>query len=117
MEPSTAPSPTDAAASVPLTIDVVSDVVCPWCYIGKRRFEAALDQFEHRDEVTVMWRSYELDPEAPAVVEGSAAERLAGKYGVLNMIPFNKVDGLDFRRPTWEPEPEQSGLWSATEII
>src|SRR5262249_54996258 len=59
-----------------------SDVVCPWCYIGKRRFEAALEAFEHRDEVTVMWRSFELDPEAPSEVHGSAAERLAGKYGM-----------------------------------
>ena len=49
---------------MPLTVEIWSDVVCPWCYIGKRRFEAALERFEHRDEVTVMWRSFELDPEA-----------------------------------------------------
>ena len=56
--------------------------VCPWCYIGKRRFEAALEHFEHRDEVTVMWRSFELDPEAAREPMGTAAERLAGKYGM-----------------------------------
>ena len=50
---------------MPLTVEIWSDVVCPWCYIGKRRFEAALEAFEHRDEVTVMWRSFELDQEAP----------------------------------------------------
>ncbi len=67
---------------MPLTVEIWSDVVCPWCYIGKRRFEAALEQFEHRDEVTVMWRSFELDPEAPSAWEGSSAEHLAAKYGM-----------------------------------
>jgi predicted DsbA family dithiol-disulfide isomerase len=65
-----------------LTVDIWSDVVCPWCYIGKRRFEAALKGFEHRDEVTVLWHSFELDPEAPPVAEGRSAERLAEKYGM-----------------------------------
>ena len=65
-----------------LTVDIWSDVVCPWCYIGKRRFEAALAQFEHRDDVTVLWHSFELDPEAPPVAEGRSAERLAAKYGM-----------------------------------
>src|SRR4051794_2911068 len=65
-----------------MTIEIWSDVVCPWCYIGKRRFETALERFEHRDEVSVLWRSFELDPEAPANPEGTSAERLAGKYGM-----------------------------------
>ena len=56
----------------PLTVDIWSDVVCPWCYIGKRRFEAALARFEHRDEVEVTWHSFELDPDAPAVARGHA---------------------------------------------
>ena len=67
---------------MPLTVEIWSDVVCPWCYIGKRRFEAALERFAHRDEVTVMWRSFELDPEASRDVHGTAAERLAGKFGM-----------------------------------
>jgi predicted DsbA family dithiol-disulfide isomerase len=66
----------------PLTVDIWSDVVCPWCYIGKRRFEAALARFDHRDEVEVTWHSFELDPEAPAVPEGTTAEHLAAKYGM-----------------------------------
>ena len=66
----------------PLTVDIWSDVVCPWCYIGKRRFEAALARFEHRDDVTVTWHSFELDPDAPPVAEGRTAERLAAKYGM-----------------------------------
>jgi predicted DsbA family dithiol-disulfide isomerase len=67
---------------MPLTVEIWSDVVCPWCYLGKRRFEEALERFEHRDEVSVLWRSFELDPEAPIAPEGTAAERLAGKYGM-----------------------------------
>jgi predicted DsbA family dithiol-disulfide isomerase len=67
---------------MPLTVDVISDVICPWCYIGKRRFEAALAQFEHREDVSVTWHSFELDPTAPPVAEGDPAERLSAKYGM-----------------------------------
>jgi predicted DsbA family dithiol-disulfide isomerase len=67
---------------MPLTVEIWSDVVCPWCYIGKRRFEAALERFAHADEVTIMWRSFELDPEAAREQVGTAADRLAGKYGM-----------------------------------
>lgn len=66
-----------------MNIDIWSDVVCPWCYIGKRRFESALDRFDHRDEVAVTWHSYELDPAAPSTpagVEGDYVGRLAAKY-------------------------------------
>src|SRR3954466_11330899 len=48
-----------------MNVEIWSDIACPWCYVGKRRFEAALGAFEHRDEVTVTWRSFELDPPAP----------------------------------------------------
>ncbi len=91
---------------MPLTVEIWSDVVCPWCYIGKRRFEAALERFEHRDEVTVMWRSFELDPEAPAQPEGTSAERLAAKYGMSleraqtlqdEMTERGAAEGLEYR--------------------
>jgi predicted DsbA family dithiol-disulfide isomerase len=49
--------------SEPLVIDVVSDVVCPWCYLGKRRLDAALAQ---GDGAQVRWRPYQLDPTIPA---------------------------------------------------
>ena len=65
-----------------MDVEIWSDIACPWCYIGKRRFEAALERFEHRDQVTVVWRSFELDPEAPAQREGDLAEHLAHKYGM-----------------------------------
>ena len=45
-----------------MKVEIWSDVVCPWCYIGKRRFESALARFAHRDDVEVEWRSFELDP-------------------------------------------------------
>src|SRR3954447_18319116 len=66
-----------------LRVDVWSDIVCPWCYVGKRRLEAALARFPDRDAVQVVWRAFELDPSAPKVREGagSYSERLAKKYG------------------------------------
>jgi predicted DsbA family dithiol-disulfide isomerase len=63
-------------------VEIWSDIACPWCYIGKRRFEAALAQFEHRDDINVTWRSFELDPTAPPERTGDRAERLAEKYGM-----------------------------------
>src|SRR5882672_3274671 len=65
-----------------MRVEIWSDVVCPWCYIGKRRFEAALARFGHRDNVEVVWRSFELDPGAPARRTGDSAQRLADKYGM-----------------------------------
>jgi predicted DsbA family dithiol-disulfide isomerase len=90
---------------MPLTVEIWSDVVCPWCYIGKRRFETALEGFAHADEVTVMWRSFELDPEAPKVAEGAYPERLAAKYGMtveratqlgVEMTERATAEGLEF---------------------
>ena len=89
-----------------MDIEIWSDIACPWCYVGKRRFEAALAEFEHRDDVTVTWRSFELDPEAPAEREGDRAEHLASKYGMTleqarqaerQMTETAAGDGLDFR--------------------
>jgi predicted DsbA family dithiol-disulfide isomerase len=63
-----------------MQVEIWSDVVCPWCYLGKRRFEQALDGFDHRDEVEVVYRSFELDPTAPAGVTTPTVDLLAGKY-------------------------------------
>ncbi len=62
-----------------MKVEIWSDVVCPWCYIGKRRFESALAQFDH--EVEVEWKSFELDPNAPTH-RGPTLEHLARKYGM-----------------------------------
>jgi predicted DsbA family dithiol-disulfide isomerase len=66
----------------PMTVEIWSDVVCPWCYVGKRRFEHALEKFGHRDQVELTWRSFQLDPNAPPERSKSSAEHLAEKYGM-----------------------------------
>ncbi len=62
-----------------MRVDIWSDVVCPFCYIGKKRLEAAAEQAGI--ELEVHWHSYELDPDAPVRQEVSNSERLAQKYG------------------------------------
>ena len=66
----------------PMKVEIWSDVVCPWCYLGKHRFEEALAQFEHRDQVEIIWRSYQLDPNAPRTSGETLNEMLAKKYGM-----------------------------------
>ena len=89
-----------------LNVEIWSDIACPWCYVGKRRFEAALEQFEHCDEVTVTWRSFELDPDAPAERPEDGATHLAQKYGTsleharqmnATMTETAAGEGLEFR--------------------
>ena len=65
-----------------MQVEIWSDVVCPWCYIGMRMFEAALAAFDHRDDVAVTWRSYELDPGAPARRDLPMVELLQKKYSM-----------------------------------
>jgi len=90
-----------------LSVDVWSDIACPWCYIGKRRLEQALGGFPQRDAVRIHWRAFELDPNAPAQrdVSTSYAERLAAKYGsavsqaqqrIDQMVEVAAADGLPF---------------------
>lgn len=64
-----------------LRVDIWSDVACPWCYVGKRRLEQALTQFPHRDQVEVVWHSFELDPGMPAEHPQNMRDALARKYG------------------------------------
>jgi predicted DsbA family dithiol-disulfide isomerase len=89
-------------------VDIWSDVVCPWCFIGKRRFENALGRFPHRAEIEVTWRSFELDPSAPPSPErpGRYAEHLSHKYGITTgtaQLMIDRVtsaaaeESLDFR--------------------
>lgn len=65
-----------------MKVEIWSDIICPWCYIGKRRFETALAEFDGRERVETIWRSYELDPRAPQHYPGTLIERLAQKYRV-----------------------------------
>jgi predicted DsbA family dithiol-disulfide isomerase len=64
-----------------MTIDIWSDVICPFCYIGKRRLEQALQQFEGRDSVTIRWHSYQLNPGARPDPAQSTYEHLANMKG------------------------------------
>jgi predicted DsbA family dithiol-disulfide isomerase len=64
-----------------MDVEIWVDIACPWCFLGKRRFEAALAGFEQRDDVRITWRSFELDPNAPAEVPGRHDEQLAAKLG------------------------------------
>jgi predicted DsbA family dithiol-disulfide isomerase len=65
-----------------MQIEVWSDVICPWCYIGKRRLEMALSGFAQREDVRVIYRSFELDPDSPRQLDGTLEEKLAQKYHV-----------------------------------
>ncbi len=89
-----------------VNVEIWSDIACPWCYVGKRRFEAARDLFEHRDSIDVVWRSFELDPGAPPVRDEDRSEHLARKYGRTverarqmheRMTEVGAGEGIDFR--------------------
>jgi predicted DsbA family dithiol-disulfide isomerase len=89
-----------------MQVEIWLDVVCPWCYLGKRRLERALESFGHRDEVSVVYRSFELDPSAPAGVTTPTVDLLASKYGMnaeqasdaqRTMQQRAAEDGLEFR--------------------
>ncbi|MFE0653755.1 DsbA family oxidoreductase [Streptomyces sp. NPDC059534] len=64
-----------------MRVEIWSDIACPWCYIGKARFEKGLAAFAHRDDVEVVHRSFELDPHSPKGDRAPVLEMLAKKYG------------------------------------
>ena len=93
-----------------MRIDIFSDVVCPWCYIGKRRLEAALADFEHSDDVEVVWRSYQLDPTAEKNARVTTVEALGTKFPggpeqVRQMLARTQQvaaeEGLEFGGSSW----------------
>ncbi|MCS1352553.1 DsbA family oxidoreductase [Mechercharimyces sp. CAU 1602] len=95
-----------------MQIEVWSDFVCPFCYIGKRKLEKALRNFEHREKVNIVFRSFELNPYAPKEGDETFAEIIAAKYGVsleqaqamcANMAAQAKQEGLDYRFETMIP--------------
>jgi predicted DsbA family dithiol-disulfide isomerase len=88
-----------------LLVEIWSDLVCPWCYLGKRRLEQALERFPERDRVDVVWRSFELEPDAPATPE-PRAEALIRRYGMTpeqaaerdaHMTALAAEAGLEYR--------------------
>jgi predicted DsbA family dithiol-disulfide isomerase len=89
-----------------MKIEIWSDVACPWCFIGKRRFEAALANFPHRDSVEVTWRSYQLDPSLPEHFDGSELDYLSTRKGMPaqqvsqmfdHVAQQARVEGLNYR--------------------
>lgn len=112
-----------------MQVEIWSDIVCPWCAIGRARFSAALAMFDARDTVEVRWRSFELDPTAPSVVSGNFVEpgstndgsdlrpatyvdRLAAKYGtpraqaqamIDRMTAQGAAEGVTFRFDMAQP--------------
>lgn len=88
-----------------LKIQIWSDIMCPFCYIGKRRIEGALAKFEHKDSVEIEWKSFQLDASFKASPDDKIVDHLAVKYGkdkswaqnmVDNMTENAKNSGLDF---------------------
>ncbi|ACL56574.1 DSBA oxidoreductase [Methylobacterium nodulans ORS 2060] len=87
---------------MPLTIAVFSDVICPWCYLGKRRLERALDQLGLRETAAVEWLPFELNPDMPAEGMERALYR-ARKFGAersaqldAQMAELGRQDGISF---------------------
>jgi predicted DsbA family dithiol-disulfide isomerase len=85
-------------------VEIWSDVVCPWCYIGKRRFERALDQLDDLD-VEVTYRPYQLDPRAPTASPTPVSDAYARKFGsperaeqiLRHVTSVAAADGIEFR--------------------
>lgn len=89
-----------------MQVEIWSDILCPWCAVGRARFETALEGFADKDAVEVRWRSFELNPNAPKAVEGDYVQLLADKYGrsheqaqqmIDQMTETAAQEGLDFR--------------------
>ena len=93
----TAPLPVPPAATATLprvTVDIWSDIACPWCYVGKRRFEAAVNQFPQAGQVDVLWHSFELDPNAPTSNPVGMRDGLALKYGTDTARAQGMMDSM-----------------------
>lgn len=84
-------------ANEPLTLEVWSDVVCPFCYIGKRELESALARFPHRDQVRVVWKSFELDPNAPDRAPHDTYGMLMERYRISRDEAKSRVSGVTQR--------------------
>ncbi|MEV7339912.1 DsbA family oxidoreductase [Streptomyces sp. NPDC093544] len=89
-----------------MRVEIWSDIACPWCYVGKARFEKALDAFPHRDEVEVVHRSFELDPNRAKGDIQPVLKMLTKKYGMSeaqarageeNLGTQAAAEGLEYR--------------------
>ncbi len=94
-----------------MKVEIWSDVVCPWCYIGKRRFERALSGYDGAGDVEVHWRSFQLNPDQPRGIRTTHDEYLAAKMGAsveqvhkLNerVVALAADEGLDYHFETYK---------------
>ncbi|MEI7744699.1 MAG: DsbA family oxidoreductase [Chloroflexota bacterium] len=94
-----------------MKVEIFSDVVCPWCYIGKRRFERALEAFDGASDVEVEWRSFQLNPDQPRGAVGNHDDHLARKMGVSvervreineQVTGLAAAEGLDYHFETYK---------------
>lgn len=95
-----------------MKIEIWSDIFCPFCYIGKRRFEAAIEQFNNKEDIEVIYRSFELNPSAPKHYDKNIHELIASKYGISyeeaklnndNIVKQAKELGLEYNFDTLVP--------------
>lgn len=89
--------------AAPVRVDIWSDVICPWCFLGKRRFERALEQLPFADEIEVRWRAYQLDPTAPKE-PGDLRAAIERKYGpgafdgmTRRLVALGAEEGIAYR--------------------
>jgi len=94
LHPLPSTTPTTNMPSGKMLVEIWSDVVCPFCYIGKREFESALARFAHRHQVEVVWKSFELDPHAPERSEHDMYGMLVSKYGGTREDAKARVQGV-----------------------
>ena len=88
-----------------MNVEIWSDVMCPFCYIGKRKFEKALEQFPHKDDIKIIWKSFQLDPTTITDPRLNTIDNLAQKKGwskeqadqtIAHVTGIAKQVGLDF---------------------
>ena len=92
-----------------MTLTVWSDFACPYCYIGETRLEKAIDELGLKEDVTINYKAFELDPTASKEVVSSTPERFAKKYGlslegakeqIEHISELGRELGIDFRYAT-----------------
>lgn len=95
-----------------MKVEIWSDIFCPFCYIGKRKFEAALESFDKKEEVEVIYRSFELNPNASKHNDKNIHELISSKYGITyeeaklnndNIVSQAKELGLEYNFDTLIP--------------
>lgn len=114
---------------IKMLIEIWSDFACPFCYIGKKRFEEALNDFKYKDQVKVLYKSFLLDPNAPLETKLSALEQLSQSKGVSiedatlmyeNVINMAKTVGLNYNVdkivPTSTLNAHRLLKWAETKI-